>query len=408
MLRPLYDKTEGRDGFVSLEVSPYLAVDTDGDDRRKRGGCGPRSGATTSSSRCPPPRPAFRRSANCSPKALNINITLLFSQQVYEEVVEAFFAGLEERVAAGKPIDRMASVASFFVSRIDTAVDKLLDEAAARAASAAERAALESLRGKVAIANAKLAYRRWQKRFSGARWERLKKLGARPQQLLWACTGTKNPAYSDVLYVEELIGPETVNTMPEKTMDAFRDHGKVRDTLTADVGAAAQTLAALDRAGISLDAVTAELVADGVTLFCRFLRQAQRSARRKAQAHSGQGAQRTDAALPEPLKTAVGKAAEAWRSQGNIRRLWSEDASLWTGRDEGDWLGWLDVVDAQLRDMPSLHGIRRRGAAQGLPRRAASRHGRLKPRPRGAGGRASARLRAFPSCTCSIPPIRSR
>ena len=219
-------------------------------------------------------------------EGLNINITLLFSQHVYEEVVEAYLAALEDRAAGGKPLDRIASVASFFVSRIDTAVDKLLDEAAARAANEAERTSLRSLRGKVAIANAKLAYRRWQQRFSGPRWERLKKHGARPQQLLWASTGTKNPAYSDVLYVEELIGPETVNTMPEKTMDAFRDHGTVRDTLTAEVDAAAQTLAALDRAGISLDAVTAKLVADGVTLFADCIRQAQRRARAKSAAAS--------------------------------------------------------------------------------------------------------------------------
>ena len=152
-------------------------------------------------------------------------------------------------------IERIASVASFFVSRIDTAVDKLLNEAAARATDAAERAALERLRGKMAVANAKQAYQRWQRRFAGPRWERLK-IGARPQRLLWASTGTKNPAYSDVLYVDELIGPETVNTMPAKTMDAFRpDHGVVRDSLTADFDDAAHTLAALDPAGISLEGV---------------------------------------------------------------------------------------------------------------------------------------------------------
>ena len=225
MLRPLYDRTEGRHGFVSLEVSPYLAMDTAAtiaEARRLWAAVG-RQNIFIKVPATKPGIPAIRQ---LLAEGLNINITLLFSQQVYEDVVEAYLTALEQRVAAGKPVDRIASVASFFVSRIDTAVDKLLDEAAARATERRQSAAvLTGLRGKVAIANAKLAYQRWQRRFAGARWERLKKHGARPQQLLWASTGTKNPAYSDVLYVDELIGPETVNTMPEKTMDAFRDHG---------------------------------------------------------------------------------------------------------------------------------------------------------------------------------------
>jgi transaldolase / glucose-6-phosphate isomerase len=365
MLRPLYDRTEGRHGFVSLEVSPYLAMDTEGtiDEARRLWAA---VGRPNIFIKVPATKPGIPAIHQLLAEGLNINITLLFSQSRYEEVVEAFLSALERRVAAGKPIGRIASVASFFVSRIDTAVDKLLDESAARAMSAAQRAELQALRGKVAIANAKLAYRRWQHRFAGERWGRLKQHGARPQQLLWASTGTKNPAYSDVLYIDELIGPETVNTMPEKTMEAFRDHGTVRDTVTADVGAAEQTLAALDRAGISLDAVTAKLEADGVTLFsdafdklngvlaekrCRFL----------GEAHDGQ-----TVALPEALKKAIGEAAEAWREKGNIRRLWNEDAGLWTASGEGDWLGWLDVIDAQMRDMPSLHEFAAEVRAQGF------------------------------------------
>ena len=265
MLRPLYDQTEGRHGFVSLEVSPYLATDTAATMNEARR-LWAAVGRPNIFIKVPGTKPGIPAIHQLLAEGLNINVTLLFSQGRYEEVVEAYLSALEQRVAAGKPIDRIASVASFFVSRIDTAVDKLLDEAAARAPNAAERSRLEKLRGKVAIANAKLAYRSWQQLFAGERWERLKKHGARPQQLLWASTGTKNPAYSDVLYVDELIGPETVNTMPEKTMDAFRDHGTVRDTLTADVGAAEQTLAALVAAGISLDNVTAKLEAEGVIL----------------------------------------------------------------------------------------------------------------------------------------------
>ena len=365
MLRPLYDKTEGRHGFVSLEVSPYLAMDTAAtiDEARRLWAAVGRENIFIKVPATKPGIPAIRQ---LLAEGLNINITLLFSQQVYEEVVEAFLAALEERAAAGKPIDRIASVASFFVSRIDTVVDKELDEAAARATSQAERDALTGQRGKVAIANAKLAYRRWQKRFSGARWDKLKKLGARPQQLLWASTGTKNPAYSDVLYIDELIGPETVNTMPEKTMDAFRDHGKVRDSLTTDVDAAAQTISTIERAGISLDAVTAKLVDDGVTLFCDSFDKLNAALAEKRGRMLGKALDEQTLALPEPLKKELDKAAEAWRSRGNIRRLWSEDATLWTGRDEGDWLGWLDVVDAQLRDMPSLREFAAEVQARGF------------------------------------------
>ncbi|HZR60941.1 MAG TPA: bifunctional transaldolase/phosoglucose isomerase [Xanthobacteraceae bacterium] len=354
MLRPFYDRTEGRHGFVSIEVSPYLAMDTAATmvEARRLWTEVQRDNVFIKVPATPPGIPAIR---DLLAEGININITLLFSQHVYEDVVEAFFAGLEKRAAKGAPINRMASVASFFVSRIDTAVDKLLDDAAAHATNAKERAALLDLRGKVAIANAKLAYRRWQKRFAGPRWESLQKLGARPQQLLWASTGTKNPDYSDVLYIDELIGPETVNTMPEKTMDAFRDHGTVRDTITADVEAADAVLAALDRAGISLDAVTTKLVIDGVQAFNDSFDKlngvlAEKRVRFLGAAHNSQAA-----ALPEALKKEVGKAAEDWRSHGKIRRLWDEDASLWTGRDENDWLGWLDVIDAELRDMPSLN-----------------------------------------------------
>ncbi len=365
MLRPLYDKTEGRHGFVSLEVSPYLAMDTEATmmEARRLWTAVRRENIFIKVPGTKPGIPAIRQ---LLAEGLNINITLLFSQAVYEDVVEAYLAALEHRAAAGQPLDRIASVASFFVSRIDTMVDKLLGEAAARAMSASDRASLEALRGKVAIANAKLAYRRWQQRFSGPRWERLQKLGARPQQLLWASTGTKNPGYSDVLYIDELIGPQTVNTMPEKTMDAFRDHGTVGETLTADVNAAAQTLTALDRAGISLDAVTDRLVADGVTQFSDSFDNLNAALAQKRRRILGKALSDQSITLPDPLKKKVDEAAESWRQKGNIRRLWNEDASLWTGGDEGDWLGWLDVADAQLRDMPALNEFAAEVRAQGF------------------------------------------
>ncbi|MGH6675483.1 MAG: bifunctional transaldolase/phosoglucose isomerase, partial [Xanthobacteraceae bacterium] len=364
MLRPLYDRTEGRHGFVSLEVSPYLAKDTAATltEARRLWTAVKRANVFIKVPATKEGIPAIR---DLLGEGLNINITLLFSQDVYEQVVEAYLAGLEARAAKGQPLDRIASVASFFVSRIDTAVDKLLEESASRAMSAAERAELLALRGKVAVANAKLAYRRWQQLFSGARWEKLEKRGARPQQLLWASTGTKNPDYSDVLYVDELIGPETVNTMPEKTMDAFRDHGRVGDTVTAGMDDASRTLAALERAGISLDAVTSKLVADGVRLFADAFDNLNGALAQKRRRSLGKALNDRAWSIPEALKKQVGEAAEAWRVSGNIRRLWAEDASLWTGHGEDDWLGWLDVVDAELRALPALNELAAEVRARG-------------------------------------------
>ncbi len=358
MLCPFYDESAGQHGFVSLEVSPYLAMDTAGTIAEARY-LWKTVGRPNIFIKVPATKPGIPAIRQLLAEGINVNITLLFSQSVYDEVVEAFFGALEDRAAAGQPIEGIASVASFFVSRIDTVADKLLAKKMEHAADSTQRAALEKLRGKVAIANAKLAYRLWQRRFSGPRWKRLADLGVRPQRLLWASTGTKDPAYSDVLYVEELIGPETVNTMPEKTMDAFRDHGKVRDSLTAGVDDAAQTLAALDRAGISLDEITADLVANGVTLFSDSFDKLSGAIAGKRRRALGQALNSQTSALPEPLKSEVGKATETWRVNGNIRRLWSGDATLWTGRDEASWLGWLGIIDEQLRSVGELEEFAR-------------------------------------------------
>ncbi len=215
--------------------------------------------------------PATRGRPACDPaligEGISINITLLFSQKVYLRVAEAYLAGLEKYVKGGGDPSHVASVASFFVSRIDTAVDKQLDEKIARANDPTEKQRLAALKGKVAIANAKLAYQDYKRLFSGARWEKLQAKGAKPQRLLWASTGTKNKDYSDVLYVEELIGPNTINTVPPATLDAFRDHGKLRDSLEENLDDAKRVLAELEKSGISLDAITAELVKEGVKLF---------------------------------------------------------------------------------------------------------------------------------------------
>jgi transaldolase/glucose-6-phosphate isomerase len=355
-LRRTYDVTRGADGFVSLEVSPYLANDTAGtiEDARRLWRTVGRENLMIKVPGTPAGLPAIRQLIG---EGIDINITLLFSRDVYAEVVEAYLAGLEHLLSQGQPIDRIASVASFFVSRIDTVADKLLGERIKATAKAEERAQLELLRGKTAIANAKLAYQLYQALFSGERWTRLKEAGARPQRLLWASTGTKNPEYRDVMYVEELIGPDTVNTLPESTLEAFRDHGMARETLTENVAAAAQTLDTLERAGISLEKITADLVVDGVQQFSDAFDKLLASVAAKRRRFLGDKLNAQSVSLDKELKGEVDKLAEDWRAGGKLRRLYQRDASLWSRRDEDKWLGWLDVVEAQLRNLDRLSAL---------------------------------------------------
>src|SRR6266404_1347141 len=266
VLRPVYDHLKGADGFVSLEVSPYLAMDTKATitEAERLWKHVNRKNLMVKVPATPEGLPAIQHLIG---EGISINITLLFSQKVYVQVAEAYLAGLEKYVAGGGDASHVASVASFFVSRIDSAVDKQLDEKIARANDPTEKERLAALKGRVAIANAKLAYQQYKRLFSGTRWDRLAAKGARPQRLLWASTGTKNKDYRDVLYVEELIGPNTINTVPPATLDAFRDHGKVRDSLEENIEEAKYVLAELEKSGISLDAITAELVKDGVKQF---------------------------------------------------------------------------------------------------------------------------------------------
>jgi transaldolase len=266
VLRPVWEATRGRDGYVSLEVSPHLARDTDGSvaEARRLWRELDRPNVMVKVPGTAAGLPAIER---LTAEGINVNVTLLFSVGVYVKVVDAFLCGLERRVRGGGDPSRIASVASFFVSRIDTDVDALIDERLSAGTSAAERERLESLLGKIAIANAKVAYQRYLELFSGARWEALERRGAHTQRLLWASTSTKNPKYSDVLYVEELIGPHTVNTMPMKTLDAFRDHGRVRPSLNESPEAAAAAVAELEALGISLEGVTDTLTKRGVELF---------------------------------------------------------------------------------------------------------------------------------------------
>jgi transaldolase len=265
VLAPVYQSSAGRNGFVSLEVAPDLAHDTHGtiEEARRLWREVDRPNLMIKVPATPEGLPAIKALLG---EGINVNITLLFARSVYEKVASLFIEALEERVARGQPVGGIASVASFFVSRIDTAVDAAIEQRL-RGASEAERATLEGLQGKAAIANAKLAYLSYRRIFSGPRWQALMAQGARTQRVLWASTGVKNPRYRDVMYVEELIGPDTVNTLPPETLDAYRDHGQHRPSLGAGIEAASQVLDELEKAGISLSQITDALLVDGVAKF---------------------------------------------------------------------------------------------------------------------------------------------
>ena len=347
ILQPLYLATHRRDGLVSLEVSPYLARDTQGTlaEARRLWAAVARENVMIKVPATPEGIPAVEQ---LIAEGINVNVTLLFAQSAYERVAEAYMAGLERYAKAGGRLGRIASVASFFISRIDAAADALLASRLAQATDAAEAELLQSLVGKVAIANAKLTYGRYRELFGGPRWAELAARGAQTQRLLWASTGTKNPAYRDVLYVEELIGPETVNTVPPATFAAFREHGRVRPSLTEGFDAARATMARFERAGFSMQRLAATLLEEGLVLFS--------DAFDKLLAAVGGGTAPTPVAsvgrqtysLPGGLKSAVDAVLCDWEATGKVRRLWDHDAQLWTGSDESKWLGWLGIAADQL------------------------------------------------------------
>jgi transaldolase / glucose-6-phosphate isomerase len=348
VLRPIYNETQGRDGYVSLECSPYLANDTEATvaEAQRLWAAVDRPNLMVKVPATPAGIPAIRQLTG---RGLNINITLLFSVSVYEQVVEAYISGLEDLKRAGGDVSKIASVASIFVSRIDTAIDKKLDELG-------DKPLAERFRGKVAIANAKLAYAGYEALFSGPRWQALVASGARTQRLLWASTSTKNPAYPDTMYVEALVGRDTVDTIPPATMDAFRDHGEVtQDAIERGLQDARALLAELAERGVSLQAVTDDLVSDGVKHFADAFDKlfgviAQRRLALLDGDHPGQVISMGSA----EMKAAFEGELEVWRKDGRIRRLWAGDRSLWTGADEDQWLGWLHIVEHELADIARL------------------------------------------------------
>ncbi len=340
-LRSVYDRTHGADGFISLECSPYVANDTKATMAEAlhlwRAVARPNLMVKVPATEAG--LPAIRALIG---QGVNVNITLLFSVDVYEQVVDAYMSGLEDLIQAGGDASKVASVASFFVSRIDTAVDKLLDDG--------KREGAAGLNGKAAIANAKEAYARFKSRVAGSRWRTLADAGAKVQRLLWASTSTKNPAYKDTVYVEQLVGRDTVNTMPPATLDAFRDHGVVTpDAIERDMLQARADLAALADYGVSLEDVTRQLTEEGVRLFAdSFDKLLGAVAQRRLGLPDGPQTRFAFGMHSCDAQKRFEEELETWRKKGDIRRLWAGDASLWTGAEEGRWLGWLRIVDAEL------------------------------------------------------------
>ena len=345
LLRPVYDESHRRDGYVSLEVSPYLARDTQGtlEEARRLWKSVDRPNVMIKVPGTAEGIPAFEQLIS---EGININVTLLFSQEVYQRVAEAYVRGVEKFSAAGGDVGRIASVASFFISRIDNSVDAELS-ALLKSGKSGDEQKLKSLQGKIAIANGKLAYQRYLNIFSGALWDKLRSKGAQTQRVLWASTSTKNPAYPDILYVQEMIGPDTVNTIPPATFDAFRDHGKPRETLTEGVDEAKLVMQNLAQTGISIDRITDKLTDDGVRLFEEAFDKLLAAVEKSTQGETTPKISLQSSKLPDALAKQVAQNVNDWRAAGKVRRLWQRDASLWTNGDESQWLGWLDVAEKQ-------------------------------------------------------------
>ncbi|PYT10204.1 MAG: transaldolase [Acidobacteria bacterium] len=348
LLKPVYDRTDRIDGYVSLEVSPLLAHDTDNSvaQARRLWAAVNRPNVMIKIPATPEGIPAVQ---TLIAEGININVTLIFSQETYDQVAEAFISGLEQRHAAGKPLDHVASVASVFVSRVDTNIDGQLEFRMRRSTDDSDKGVLSGLLGKAAIANIKLMYQRFKEIFNAERFAKLKAAGAQMQRPLWASTGTKNPAYRDTYYVDELIGPNTVNTVPPATYTAVRDHGRTEPTLEKDLDGARATIAKLAEIGIDLKEVTQQLQDEGVAQFMASFDTMTGSITAKQAAITSGVLDRMKAELgthADDVKSALKKMeAESW-----IRRIWRKDATLWKDDEAhkkiiANALGWVTVVD---------------------------------------------------------------
>jgi len=354
VFRPVYDATDGADGFVSIEVSPKIAYDTQTTiaEAKRLFKTVNRPNVMIKIPGTPEGVPAIEE---CLCAGVNINITLLFAVQAYEQIAWAYIRALERRAVEGKPIDRIASVASFFVSRIDTLADKLLQDKLRAASDPALKAKIETLGGKAAIANAKTAYQLFKTIFNDPRFLALKAKGARVQRPLWASTSTKNPSYPDTLYVDTLVGPNTINTLPFETIDAFRDHGKPRVTLEEDMDGARRHLRELGKVGVSLDAVTQQVLDEGVVKFAEAFDQLLASIESKIVAATSA---RHSAALGDYLES-VNMNVAAAEQNGIANRVWQKDATLWKTApahiaEISNRLGWLEVVSDMREQVGAL------------------------------------------------------
>ena len=355
-LRVVYDRTKKRDGYVSLEVSPFLARDTEGTikDARRLWKAVNRPNLLVKIPATAEGIPAIQQ---CISEGININVTLLFAQEMYEKVARAYSAGVKKYVAGGGDPSHVASVASFFISRIDSMVDAIVKARLKSASDPKEQALLRSLLGKVAIANGKLTYQRYKEIFAETEWNELAKKGAQTQRVLWASTSTKDPSYSDVLYIEELIGPDTVNTIPPQTLEAFRDHGKPKASLEADLDAAEDTMDTLEKAGISMKKVTDDLVTQAVKLFAEPFDKLLNTVDAKCKYASQAEVDAQTYSVSDPIDQQLTEAIDDWKMAGKVRRLWARDASLWTGTDESNWMGWLGITEDQLAHKQHLEDI---------------------------------------------------
>ena len=364
VFRPVYDKTKGKDGFVSIEVGPTIAHSSRETikfaqylhDRCRRPNVMVKIPATEAG------LPAIENQIS---KGNNINITLIFAVERYDEVVEAYLSGLEKLHKDGGDLSKVASVASFFVSRVDTKVDKNLAEKINATADPRRKETLERLYGKAAIANSKMAYEHYKQHFAGPRWEKLRKAGARTQRCLWASTSTKDPRYPDTYYVEELIGPDTVDTVPPATLAAFREHGEVRRSLDENVDLARRQLKQLAEVGIDLGEVTKELEVEGVESFTKSFETLLTALEKNARdIRAGKGPRQWYSL--GALQPAVDQQLARLQKDDAPRRLWAKDSTLWSAdpakrQEIRDRLGWLDVADKMLEKKDQLVALGKEG-----------------------------------------------
>ena len=365
VLLPVYVTSKKRDGYVSLEVSPYLANDTKStiEEARRLWKAVGRDNVLIKVPGTPAGVPAIQTLIG---EGINVNVTLLFAQSAYEAVAQAYVAGIANYVKNGGDPSGVASVASFFISRIDSLVDSLAEAKLKKATSAGERAMLKNVMGRVAIANAKLVYQRYKEIYKEESWQALASKGAQTQRLLWASTSTKNPKYRDVIYIEELIGADTVNTIPPATFDAFRDHGRPRASLEENLDDAHDTMDLLAQVGISMKDVTEQLLKEAVKLFAEAFDKLLAAVDKGRKQELTSARDRQTWKLPDDLAGKVKASLEDWRSTGKVRKLWAGDTSLWSGTDENQWLGWLHITDDQLAHIAHLRSIREEAKAGGF------------------------------------------